>query len=93
MGFLDKLACELPAGVERLEITLRREDVDANGVTRVDYGAQFDIIIVYDDGAKRSIAGNLVPHLTAAQVTWLKNLMNSLVQEVNDRIAAVREAQ
>ena len=43
-----------------------------------EYTAKFDATIGFSDGSRERKSGDLIPHLTAAQVTGLKAMIDSL---------------
>ena len=64
-----------PTAVETVRIILE-QNVDEAGETRqtIEYRAE----IMMSDGSRRQAAGNLMPHLTAAQKTQLSGFLTAM---------------
>lgn len=77
-----KLSVRKPVAIEELDVRIRHR-IDA-GVTH--QSALYYITIRYDDGSKSKLSGDLVPHVTSAQITALRSFMESLRKQAETQL-------
>ena len=49
-------------------------------------GAQYSLVVEYNDGSTETVAGNLVPHITSAQITALISFIAGLRAQAVEQI-------
>jgi len=75
-------AARNPASVQHLEIILTVTDGEPNS-----YSGRYTFDVLDQDGERVQVrAGNLVPHLTAGQVTNLKAFLDTLLTKAQGAV-------
>ena len=70
----ERQAARTPTAIGRVEIHLLSPDPTGNEQP----GAEYAVTVRYDNGEHHTLRGNLVPHLTAGQISALMGFMDTL---------------
>lgn len=92
MAAFERQAAVMPVGIETLQVTM--VDIPAQGdpsdkVTGfipARKEAQYRIDVVMSDGSAKVMEGDLVPHLSAAQISGLMDLMADMRSKAETEI-------
>lgn len=77
-----------PASIGDITITLYDpgEGSTATGGVPNVQGVAYSVRVVYSDGSQRALSGNLVPHLSQAQINGLLSFVAAMRVKANDEI-------
>jgi len=73
----ERQAVRTPSAIGSIEIRLHSPDPTGAGQP----AAEFAVQVRYDNGEHHTLRGNLVPHLTAGQISALLSFMDNMRQQ------------